>query len=87
MSKKPVFGPFPPVTIADKPVNFVLKSKCLGVTIDSDLSWHDHTNDVCSKFNAKVKMLKRMKSLPSHSLEAFYLSTNSQCYVWNMCVG
>lgn len=90
LSRKQVYGPFPLIKIADKPVNFVLKSKCLGVTIDKDLSWHDHMNTLCSKLNTKVTMLKRMKSLNSHTLESFYFSTiiPSVTYgisVWGNC--
>ena len=38
LSKKPVFGPFPLICVGNKPVNFVMKSKCLGIYIDRNLT-------------------------------------------------
>ena len=90
ISKKPVYGPFPLICIGNEPINFVMKSKCLGIYIDKNLSWNEHINMLCKRFDTKVKMLKRMKALDSKTLETFYFSNiiTSITYgigVWGNC--
>ena len=86
LSKKPVFGPFPLICVGNKPVNFVMKSKCLGIYIDRNLTWNDHINMLCKRFDAKVKMLKRMKALNSKTLETFYFSNIIPCITYGISV-
>ena len=33
--------------------------KCLGVTIDSNLSWQEHTKSLLKSFNKKIAVLKK----------------------------
>uniref|UniRef100_A0A1B6GH17 Reverse transcriptase domain-containing protein n=2 Tax=Cuerna arida TaxID=1464854 RepID=A0A1B6GH17_9HEMI len=38
------------------------EAKYLGVTIDDNLSWNSHIDDLCSKLNSSIYALKRIKS-------------------------
>ena len=50
-------GPLQQVTINNKPIEFVNNSKCLGLTIDSKLSWQAHIQKLCKSFSGKIKNL------------------------------
>ena len=65
-------GPLKPVTLGDKILSYVNISVCLGVVIDSKLSWQPQITAVCKSFSRKVKHLKRLTVLPKKVLEAFY---------------
>ena len=69
MSKKPFIGPVRPIKIEDHVINYVLESKCLGMTVDSKLNWESHIKNSASNMSSKIKQLKRMKSLPTEVLE------------------
>ena len=44
-----------------KAIDQVRTFKCLGVTIDENLLWTDHVNNLCRKVYAGLAMLKRVK--------------------------
>ena len=58
----------------------------LGTTIDNKLSWKAHVDKVVSKFNAKVKLLKRMRTLSDNVLERFYFATIIPTVTYNISV-
>lgn len=42
ISKKSIIGPILPVTMGDFYVNWVKRSRLLGVTVDESLTWSPH---------------------------------------------
>ena len=38
--------------------------KYLDVTLSSDLTWHDHTDDMITKINQRLGVLRRVKEFP-----------------------
>ena len=66
-------GPLKPVTLGDKILSYVYSSVCLGVVIDSKLSWQPQITAVCKSFSRKVKNLKRLRVLPRRVWEPFTL--------------
>ena len=65
-------------------------SICLGVVIDSKLSWQPQITAVCKTFGQKVKYLKRLRVLPKKVLEAIYFrsivpSATYGILVWGTC--
>ena len=48
---------------------------CLGVVIDSRLSWQPQITAVCKSFSRKVKNLTQLRVLPRRVLEAIYFRT------------
>ena len=65
-------GPLKPVVFGNKTLSYVNTSTCLGVVIDSKLSWQPQITAVCKTFSQKVKYLKRLRVLPKKVLEAIY---------------
>ena len=83
-------GPLKPVTLGDKFLSYVNSSFCLGVVIDSKLSWQPQITAVCKNFSRKVKNLKRLRVLPRRVLEAIYFrsivpSVTYGVLVWGTC--
>ena len=84
-------GPLKPVILGDRFLSYVNSSVCLGVVIDSRLSWQPQITAVCTKsFSRKVKNLKRLRVLPRRVLEAIYFRSivPSVAYgvlVWGTC--
>ena len=83
-------GPLKPVTLGDKFLSYVNSSFCLGVVIDSKLSWQPQITAVCKSFSRKVKNLKRLRVLPRRVLEAIYFrsivpSVTYGVLVWGTC--
>ena len=68
-------GPLKPITLGDKLLNVVSETRCLGVIIDSQLSWNSHSEHLCKSFEKKVRQLERFKYLPTSSLETIYFSS------------
>ena len=56
-------------------MNFVSETRCLGVTIDSKLSWSNHSEHLCKSFGKKVKQIRRFKYLPTSTLETIYFTS------------
>ena len=47
LSRQPFMGPLPAVKLNDKAIKIDSESKCLGVTVDHQLSWEPHVKKVC----------------------------------------
>ena len=90
LNKNSFYGPLKPVTPGDKILSYVNSSVCLGVVIDSKLSWQPQITAVCKNFTRKVKNLKRLRVLPRKVLEAIYFrsivpSVTYGVLVWGTC--
>ena len=75
ISQRAFCGPLKPITLGDKILNVVSETRCLGVIIDSQLSWNSHSEHLCKFFGKKVRQLKRFKYLPTSTLETIYFSS------------
>ena len=72
INRNSIIGPLKPVSFSNKILSYVNTSICLGVVIDSKLSWQPQITAVCKTFSQKVKYLKRLRVLPKKVLEAIY---------------
>ena len=91
ISHRSFCGPLKPIKLGDKILNFVSEARCLGVTIDSKLSWNSHIEITCKSFGKKINQLKRLKYLPKNTLETIYFTSivPSVTYcnlVWGTCL-
>ena len=83
-------GPLKPVSFGNKILSYVNTSICLGVVIDSKLSWQPQITAVCKTFSQKVKYLKQLRVKPKKVLEAIYFrsivpSATYGILVWGTC--
>ena len=90
LPKQRFIGPLLPLKYGEKFIEFKSSCKCLGVTIDSNLSWQEHTKSLLKSFNKKIAVLRRIKFLPSSILQTIYFRTvlPSVLYgilVWGSC--
>ena len=91
ISSRNFIGPTNQVAINGNNIRQVTKTKCLGVTIDSHLSWSDHILNITKSFNSKLAFLKRISFLPQPVMEEIYFKTiiPSVAYgmlVWGTCL-
>ena len=73
ISCSPFVGPLREIKFGEDTIEFKQESKCLGVVIDNRLSWKPQVEAVCKKFLSKIRFLRRLKSLPTRTLEDIYL--------------
>ena len=62
----------PPIynyTLHGHTLQHVDKAKYLGVTIQSDLKWHSHINNICNKANSTLGFLRRNLNISSTSVK------------------
>ena len=63
------------ITLSNNPLNPVNRIKYLGVTIDKNLTWNDHINNLVSKVSPKIALLRKLKyKLSTEHLNTVYLS-------------
>lgn len=86
LSRRQFIGPTTSVTLENRHIEIVENHKVLGTTIDNKLSWKAHTDKVITKFNVKVKQLKRMQTLSSKVLENFYFRTVIPSVTYNISI-
>ena len=72
ISKQRLIGPLPKIEINGKSIAVVKASKCLGITIDQDLSWEAHVQSTSKNFSGKIKKLFQMRSLPASTMSTIY---------------
>ena len=65
-------GPLRLVLFGEKQLRVVTKVKCLGVTIDNNMTWKDQISKVSNSYNAKLSQLRRIRYLPRNILETIY---------------
>ena len=83
-------GPLKPVTIRGKILSYANSSVCLGVVMDSKLSWQPQIIAVCKGFSRKVKHLEQLRVSPRKVLEAIYFRSIAPgitygILVWGTC--
>ena len=74
ISHSPFCGPLRPIKLGDNILNVVYETRCLGVIIDSQLSWTSHLEHLCKSFGKKVRQLKRFKYFSSIAPTVTYCS-------------
>ena len=67
-----LFGPLKQVKLGDNDIKFVAKSKCLGMILDSQLSWKLQIGKVKTDMSCKIKKLKLMRYLPKEVLSSVF---------------
>ena len=72
LSRKAFIGPLPNFQIERKSIEVTNNHKCLGLSIDSSLSWQLHTRKLSKDFNVKVKKLFLMRFMNQHNLSNIY---------------
>ena len=90
LNRKKLVGPLQGVFLNKKPINYVVKSKCLGMTLDDKVSWKNHVQNVSKCLGQKIKSLRRLKGLAPSVLENIYFKglLPSAIYglvVWGLC--
>ena len=66
-------GPLPSIYIEESIIEYKAKTRLLGVTVDQNLSWIPHLQEVVKSFANKLSLLKKSRFLLSHVCELFYL--------------
>ena len=61
-----------PIIIGDSAMRWVNKTRLLGMTVDENLGWVLHTQELKKSFANKLSLLKRSRFLPKEVLEDFY---------------
>ena len=72
ITKRGFLSPMKQLKIAEENIKFVEFSKCLGVFIDNKLSWGKQISAVCSSFNSKLCLIRKLSYLPPETLEDLY---------------
>ena len=73
LSKQRFIGPLLPLKYGEKFIEFKSSCKCLGVTIDNNLSWQEHTKSLLKSFNKKIAVLRTINSCHHPSSRPFIL--------------
>ena len=66
-------APLTSIYIGESLIEYKPKTRFLGVTVDQNLSWIPHLQEVVKSFAKKLSLLKKSRFLPSHMCESFYL--------------
>ena len=69
LSKARFVDPLPAIYIGESVLEYKIKTRLLGVTIDHNLSWIPHLQEVIKNFANKLSLLKKSRFLPSHVCE------------------
>lgn len=72
ISKKRFIGPLPNFTLKGESIEVSSRVKCLGLTIDNNLTWSDHVLNSMKNFRSKLKKLLQMRYLHHSSLKEIY---------------
>ena len=86
LNGKNFIGLLQPITFGNKVIDYKKFSDCLGVRIDSKLSWKPQIVESCKRYNKKIKMLRHLKFLPKEALETIYSKTVIPCVTYGIAV-
>ena len=70
--KTRALGPVPPIHIDTDAIEWVKKSRLLGITVDDKLPWVRHMLDLEKTFAKKLDLIRRSRFLPKNFLINFY---------------
>ena len=70
LSKARFIGPLPAIYIGKSIIEYKATARLLGVTLDRNLSWIPHLEEVIKNFANKLSLLKKSKFLPSRVCES-----------------
>ena len=63
------------ISIGNTNLSLVETIKYLGVTIDDNISWNQHVNNLCSKLSPRIELLRKLKyKLPTEQLITVFQS-------------
>ncbi|MCB4774513.1 MAG: hypothetical protein LGB71_04435 [Sulfurovum sp.] len=75
------------------PTEQVLKHRLLGVTVDEQLKWQTHINNICRTVSRNILLLLKLSQIVSHEVKLAFLFAHSmsqincfKCIGW-MCLG
>ena len=71
----------PPLTIKSDVIEEVQDHKVLGITIDNNLSWTPHVNDLCKKISTKVLQLSRLKHFVNFRTRKLFFTSHIQSLI------
>lgn len=71
LSKARFVGPLPHIYIGESIIEYKAKTRFLGVTLDQNLNWIPHLQEVIESFANKLSLLKKSEFLPRHVCESF----------------
>lgn len=79
-----------PILIGSSTINWVNKTRLLGMIMDENLSWVPHTLELKKSFAKKLSLPERSRFLPRNILQDFYfkvilLSVNHGLVLWGAC--
>ena len=86
LTKNKFIGPLKQVKLGDNDIKFVEKSKCLGMMIDSQLSWKLQIEKVKTDMSCKIKKLKLMRYLPKEVLSSVYFKAILPAVIYGISV-
>ena len=80
------------ISIVDRTIKRVDHTKSLGLTIDAQLSWSKHVDEICKKASSAIHALKRVRPfIPTDVAvkicHALILPNFDYCPVWNCMRG
>ena len=83
-------GPVAPIHIGTDAIEWVNKSRFLGITVDNKLSWVSHMLDLKRIFAKKLDLIRRSRFLPKDVLINFYFkiilpSVTYGLVLWGSC--
>ena len=74
IQKNTFVGPLNQVEIAGDTIDYKTGCKLLGVHIDSKMKWNIQIDKVRKKFTVYSAMLRKIKFLPSETIEKMYFT-------------
>ena len=83
-------GPVAPIYIGSDAIEWVKKSRLLGITVDDKLSWVPHMLDLKTTLAKKLDLIRRSRFLPKDVLINFYFkvifpSVTYSLVLWGSC--
>ena len=77
-------SPLPAIYIGESIIEYKAKTRLLGVTVDQNLSWIPHLQQVVKSFANKLSLLKKSRFLPCHGCGSFYLKVTQLSITYAM---